>query len=231
MSKGLMEEGNWWADSRKELIVSLIEKYSKKEKGILCDVGCGTGAVLKALNTNTSYACIGIEKNPADAAKSKNKNLNVCVEDASTFNLDKKADIILLLDVVEHIEDDQKALSNCLQQLNKGGLIILTVPAYKFLWSEFDKKAGHIRRYSKMQLKSLLLENRLRIVFLSYWNFFLLVPVVFIRKILELSPDGDKIPAPLFLLFRFLLKIEKFLILQGLALPFGVSLVTVAVKY
>ena len=231
MSKDLMEEGSWWADSRKELIVSLIEKYSKKEKGIICDVGCGTGAVLKALNRNTNSSCIGIEKDQAVAAESKNKNLNVLYGDASTFSLDKKADIILLLDAIEHIEDDRKALSNCLQQLNTGGLIILTVPAYNFLWSGFDKKAGHVRRYSEMRLKSLLLENRVRIVFFSYWNLFLLIPVFFIGKILRLDPNGDKIPAQLSSFFRFLLKIEKFLIIRGIALPFGVSLFAVAVKY
>ena len=230
MAKSLMEEGKWWADCRKELITDLLKKHSPRKKGTVCEVGCGVGTILSTINKNTHYSCVGIEKNPVDIHKAKNKGLKIIKGDATDFSLHKKIDVVLLLDVLEHVRDDKMAMSNCLRQLRKGGLIIITVPAFESLWSDFDKKAGHFRRYSKRQITNLLLSNNMKIIFLSYWNFFLLAPVFLLRRILKSNSNEDQMSAPLSPLLRILLKIENFLITHNIPLPFGVSLVIVAVK-
>jgi len=65
-------------------------------------------------------------------------------------------DTIIYLDVVEHIEDDQNEILSAYNRLNKDGNLIINVPAFQFLYTDYDKKIGHYRRYSKSSFKRLL---------------------------------------------------------------------------
>lgn len=83
----------------------------------------------------------------------------------------ERFDSIFLLNVIEHIEDDELAIKNCKYLLKKNGHLILLAPAYAWLYSRFDKQLGHFRRYSLKSLKQLLLKNNFSILSGSYFNF------------------------------------------------------------
>ena len=83
----------------------------------------------------------------------------------------EKFDSIFLLNVIEHIKEDDKAINNCNYLLKHGGHLILLAPAYSWLYSSFDKQLGHFRRYTLRSLSQLLHENNFNILSGSYFNF------------------------------------------------------------
>lgn len=79
-------------------------------------------------------------------------------------------DCLIALNVVEHIEDDIKAIGNCYKLLRKGGRLIILVPAYQALYNTFDKNLGHYRRYTKKSLKDILTKNKLQPLHSQHFN-------------------------------------------------------------
>ncbi|SRR5258705_4637179 len=83
----------------------------------------------------------------------------------------EKFDSIFLLNVIEHIEEDEPAVKNCNYLLKPGGHLILLAPAYSWLYCTFDKQLGHYRRYSLKQLKDLMKKEGFSILSGNYFNF------------------------------------------------------------
>jgi len=94
-----------------------------------------------------------------------------------------KFDLVLALDVLEHVEDHKKALLECRRVLRKGGSVLITVPALSFLWSKHDVGQGHFRRYNKKMLLDLVSETDYKIDYIGYFNFFLAPLIVCIRML------------------------------------------------
>ncbi len=82
-----------------------------------------------------------------------------------------KYDSVFALNVVEHIEDDKLAISNCYKLLKNGGRLIILVPAYQVLYNRFDKELEHFRRYTKKMLNRKLTDAKFRIAHSQYFNF------------------------------------------------------------
>ena len=95
-------------------------------------------------------------------------------------------DVILILDVIEHIKDDNSFLSEAKRVLKKNGKIILTAPALQFIWSKHDTGQGHQRRYTRHMIRDLSQSCGLSISRLSYFNFFLSAPIIAIRLLSRL---------------------------------------------
>ena len=79
-------------------------------------------------------------------------------------------DVILYLDVLEHIEDDEKEIYKAHKALKKGGYLVINVPAFQFLYSDFDKDVGHIKRYTKKDIRSLVSNYNFEIIKLNYYD-------------------------------------------------------------
>ena len=135
--------------------------------------------------------------------------------------------MIILADVLEHIKYDKKEIKNLTKNLNKNGHILITVPAYKFLFSIKDKILGHHRRYNKNQISNLF--KNFDTIKLTHFNFFLFIPiclVIIFFKILNVNFIKKVESSPNFLINKILFSlfmIEK-KIIQFLDLPFGISL-------
>jgi len=116
--------------------------------------------------------------------------------------------------------------------LKPNGYLIATVPAFNFMWSKHDEALHHKRRYNKAQLKDALKSNGFIIEKISYWNFFLFLPIVAMRLIKrsvkseEIETDVKRLPNIVNAFLTTLLKIEEFLI-SRVNLPVGISLVCV----
>jgi SAM-dependent methyltransferase len=173
----------------------------------------------------------------ATAREIASKKTNNCYEiragycpDEIPFK-DQRFDLICVFDVLEHIEQDTETLIAIKQLLAKNGRILITVPAYQWLYSAHDEFLHHKRRYSATQLRKKFVAAGLRPVRISYFNTILFPLAVIVRlkdKLLgSPSATGTKVPpAPINKCFRTLFGAERFL-LERFNLPFGVSLLCV----
>lgn len=147
--------------------------------------------------------------------------------------------LVTLLDVLEHIDDDEGSARVIARLLCPGGYLIVTVPAFPFLWSEHDTQHHHKRRYKALQLQRCLASAGLEISWMSYYNS-LLFPVVSAVRLLRnlIPPRGSSArvgqdlimpPAPINKLLETVFASER-LWLGKVPVPFGVSLIAVACK-
>lgn len=237
-----VEDENFWFKNRRELIYkfinSLIPDYRSKR---MLEVGCGTGNVLHYLNEK-GINCEGADfffEGLSFARKRTSKPLYQV--DVRQMPFDSAFDIIGLFDVLEHIKEEKLVIQNIFKALKPGGFFILTVPVLDILWSETDIISFHKRRYRLPNLEELLIENGFYIVKSSYFVFFLLPVIFFLRKKtsykgkttvekLDIARRGLKLPPILNSILYFILSLEQWIILHFLNLPVGSSCIVLARK-
>lgn len=237
-----MEQKHFWHVGRKEIILDVLRRnVPSLARCRMLEVGCGNGSVLTYLKQN------GVNIEGGDIFL---EGLRFCQQRAGSgglYQIDilslpfrNEFDIIGIFDVLEHIDNDGKALIEISQALKPGGKLLLTVPAYKFLWSYFDVHSHHKRRYSKGELVTKLERNGFIIKKTSFFMFFLFPLLAAIRLISNMFQGGknaeDVRPSLEFRtvpvvneVFLGLLKLERLLI-RYLSLPFGSSLLVLAEK-
>lgn len=219
------EESHWWFVARKEILGTLIKKFCPKRESIL-EVGSGTGGNLPMLLEHGKV--VAIEPNEFARKKISEKfGDQISLIDGKlpdNLNLkNQKFDLICLFDVLEHIKQDRAALLEIKKFLNRDGRIILTVPAFQFLWSNQDKKLHRFRRYNRKNLRELLESCNLEIVEISYFNFFLF-PLALLARFFSKKSGSEKPNYFLNELFREIFLCEKFFLEKGFIFPFGLSL-------
>jgi len=228
-----IERTHWWYRARRMIILHLLHRFLPAREGLrVLDLGCGTGAMLAELERFTdAYGMDGSEEAVALARRRTGAHLFRGLVPDDVPALPGPFDCILMLDLLEHVEDDEQALVVAERQLVAGGTLVLTVPAYQWLYSPRDAYFGHLRRYSREGLKTLLAPRRLEVEYLSFFNTFLFAPVALERVLSRLShrpPSSDMRlpPAPVNRALEAVFASERFLI-PRMTLPFGISLVAV----
>ncbi|HLD26536.1 MAG TPA: class I SAM-dependent methyltransferase [Patescibacteria group bacterium] len=236
------EDLHWWHVAKKELIVSIIkniiESNSYTHPKIL-EIGAGTGTMLKNFITIAEVTALDISKQALHYCKTKGIR-NLIHADLETYQDFKHNyyDIIICCDLLEHIQNDEKALKKINSMLKKKGTCILHVPANQKLYSYWDKFLGHYRRYEIKQLKNKLEHCGFRVNFISYRVSFLFPFAFLFRKYKNLfQKNSSKISSDFFyipflntILF-FITKIEDFLIIRSIIRPsFGLSIIAIVKK-
>jgi SAM-dependent methyltransferase len=176
-----IEEHSFWFKHRNRCILSAIKNYTKQKT--FFDVGGGNGFVSKFLQDNgfETYLLEPGLKGIFNAQKRGVKNLiNSALDDNIQNN---SVSNIGIFDVLEHIQDDLSFLKNIHQKLTNEGLLFITVPAYRFLWSNEDIYAGHYRRYRIKKIKHLLKKAGFQIEYASYFFSILILPIFIFRTI------------------------------------------------
>lgn len=238
-----IEKEHWWWEGRRELLKILIRKMLKSPPKKILDIGCGTGETLSFLKRlYPKSELFGVDNSASAVRFSRLKGHRVIKTDATNLCLKSNHfDLILFLDVLEHIKNQKKALLEAKRFLRRGGIIIITSPALPFIWSNHDKKQGHFRRYNKQSIQRIAKAVGLDIGFFSYFNFIFSIPIIIIRVISNFKPlqalvDYDnKINYDIAhnkLLNKFLKFIFKTEIkfLRFTNYPIGISIVTVLLK-
>jgi SAM-dependent methyltransferase len=236
-----IEDAHWWYVSKRRIVSSLIARYagSNGQAGTLkvADLGCGCGAMLSRLR-EAGHECVGVDPSPLAIEFSARRGLAVLKGSfPDQIPLDRDAyDVALMLDVIEHLQDDVAGLRASSAILRPGGRLIITVPAYQWLWSDWDTLHHHFRRYNRSTLRgSLEAAGGLEIELLSYANTALFPLAALARMLHRLrggkieSADMKVPPAPVNALFRGIYSAERHA-LGRVPMPFGLSVVAVARK-
>jgi ubiquinone/menaquinone biosynthesis C-methylase UbiE len=230
-----LEDFYWWFVGRRRLVCEILQKESAGGKPLkILDVGCGTGANMLAFSGHGEVH--GVD--PSSQAVTFCQRRSVTgVEQASIENLpypDSFFDVITILDVLEHTDDDLAALKEVKRVAKPDALIISTVPAYGFLWSEHDEALQHRRRYSAHEVRNKMTVCGFDVERSSYFVTLLFWPIFLMRIAQGLAKDSTSPKTAIHVLppwlNSFLLKlldVERW-ILRGLNLPFGVTIVTTA---
>lgn len=224
---------HWWYRARREILTDYLARYGGLALGSrILEIGCGTGHNLAMLAQHGSVEAIEID---AAAGAIASKRLGRPVTNAPLPELpgiERGAyDLIAVLDVVEHIEDDVAALKAMAQCLKPGGKILITVPAHQWMWSAHDVVNHHYRRYSKATLAAVIDRAGLSHHGLRWFNSLLFPAAVAARiagRVTGKNDSDDSPPAtPLNTAFEKIFSLERHL-LGRLPLPPGLSIITLA---
>lgn len=147
-----LEERNWWFRLKRDFVYGLVEKHAPPRESLtLVDLGCGTGKVLKACPLPVRR--LGLELDAEAALLSRARGLEVARASCLELPLaDGSVDVALALDVLEHLDDDERAMAEIRRVLRPDGCCVITVPAHPFLWSPHDEVLHHHRRYTRRGL-------------------------------------------------------------------------------
>lgn len=225
---------HWWYRARREILGDYLRRYGNlpREARIL-EIGCGTGHNLPMLARFGDVDAIEID--PAARAIASER-LGRPVGDAPLPALPGVArgryDLIAVLDVVEHIDDDVAALAAMRDCLAPGGKILIAVPAHQWMWSAHDVVNHHHRRYSKASLRAAMAKAGLTPTRFGYFNS-LLFPLAAAARVagrLSGRDDSDDSPPPAVIntVFEHIFRIERHLV-GRVPMPPGVSILTLAV--
>jgi len=204
----------------------------------LLDAGCGTGGLLARIAAAyPERALFGIDTDAAACARAARKSRRaVCAGSVNRLPFaDAAFGAIFSADVLCHRDvDERAALGQFHRCLAQGGVLVLNLPAYRWMMSRHDAAVYNVRRYTRAGLARLLQRAGFRIVFASYWNAVLFPLMVLTRKLLPARghPGSDVrlYPGPLDALCRAVTAAERALLRRGWRLPFGGSLLAVAAK-
>ena len=234
-----VEETNWWYRSRRLLVRRAVEAEMRRRGRRLkiLDVACATGMSFRFLDDLGDIRGIDISEETIRLCGRRGiKDIVQCDAMALPFT-EGSFDLILALDACEHFEDDRLAMREMARVLKPGGMAVVTVPAFRFLWSPHDDAFHHVRRYTRPELRGKLVESGFKPERVSYYSCFLFPPVWVFRKLRKLLGDKEKsqsdffmpIPAPAEWCLRGVMATERAL-MRVMNLPFGVSLFSVVRK-
>ncbi len=228
------ENNHWWFWVRRKLVHKLIKLYGPPPGNVsILDIGCGTGKLSEEL---IKYGdVISIDKSAEAVKFCEQRGLKNIIEiSIEDYKTDEQFDCVIALDVLEHCQDDQKAIKKIYEILKPSGIVIIFAPALKMFWGKRDIISHHFRRYDYNGLANKFREAGFEILTQSYFNFFL-SPLIFVtRKIINLlktKADAEfKINSPLInSICKFIFSLEISL-LPKIKYPFGVSLLGVYKK-
>lgn len=233
-----VENYHWWHDHKRKVVHQMIKKYA--QKGRVLDLGVGTGKILAELKAK-GWQVSGVEGEKEALTWSKKRGITLKLLDIESQRLPfvkESFDLVLGLDVLEHVVNEKSVLAEIKRVLKPNGVLILTLPAYQWLFSYWDKMLGHQRRYTASTLRKKLAQAGLTIEHISYYCSLFLLPAVLVRIYKSLFTRQKQavsdfkttplayVSVPLLTLYTSL---ERKL-LNFTSLPFGLSVIGVAYK-
>ena len=177
-----IEDSSFWFKHRNSCIIEAVKKY--RPESAFFDIGGGNGFVAKGLE-DQGISTVLVEPGYLGCLNARNRGLKniICstIENASL--IDGSIEAIGLFDVVEHIENDVNFLKSINVLLKKDGIVFISVPSYKVLWSKEDVSAGHFRRYTLKKIEEKLKNTGFSIEYSTYIFSFLPIPIFLFRSI------------------------------------------------
>jgi SAM-dependent methyltransferase len=228
------EDRHWWYRGRRTVLDGITAGLGLPPQARILDAGCGSGRNMVELARNGVVT--GIELSETSVALARERDAGEVIL-GSVLDMpfaDASFDLAVSLDVIEHLEDDLSALRELRRTVAPGGSLLVTVPAYQWLWSGHDEINHHHRRYTRRSLQQVAERAGWRQERTTYFNS-LLLPVAILLRVLdrintkttESSLDLWVPPEPLNWMLERPLAIEAALIRHGGRIPAGLSLLAV----
>jgi ubiquinone/menaquinone biosynthesis C-methylase UbiE len=187
-------ETHWWYVGRRAILADLL-RGRVPAGGTAVDVGCGTGEVLHLLAGMGATTAAGTDLSPDALAVARERGGRVLRSVAETLPFrSASADVLVSLEVIEHLDDDVRALREYVRVAKPGATVVVTVPAYAWLFSEHDVRAAHRRRYSRTALQTAVEAAGLEIERTTGYYAFLVPLAAVLRKtpLRRLFPATDE---------------------------------------
>lgn len=231
-----VEDRLWWYRGLRSLAAELFARHGAARHEPVLDAGCGTGGLLARLvAAGVRPAPLGLEYDATAAGIARAKSGRpVAVGSVNELPFaDRALSGMFSLDVLCHrLVEPERALAEARRCLETGGILLLNLPAYRWLTSAHDARVHNARRFGRREAVGLLEAAGFRIRRATHWNS-VLFPLMVLRRLLSRA-DGESdvrpFPAPLDTLFGAIVALERRLIGWGLDLPFGGSIMLVAEK-
>jgi SAM-dependent methyltransferase len=227
-----LEATHWWFVARRKVIATFVSRELKgRTQPRILEAGCGSGGNLTMLARFGQVDAFEYDGVAREHAVLKS-GLDICfgaLPDDLPFD-DRRYDLIGLFDVLEHVEADSASLAALAGRLKTGGRILVTVPAFPFLWSKHDERHHHFRRYTRASLTEAAQQAGLKVSYCSYFNTFLFPLAVTARAMKRLTgrdtPDDTLPPGWVNGLLARIFGFESRL-LKAARFPVGLSLAAV----
>jgi len=228
------EDRHWWYRGRRNVIERVIADLRLPARARILDAGCGSGRNMVELTRHGTVTGVELSDASIDLARARGAG-EVIAGSVLQMPFDGDSfDLSVCLDVIEHLEDDLDALRELRRVLAPGGSLLVTVPAYQWLWSGHDEVNHHHRRYTRRSLQRVAEQAGWDQVRTTYFNSLLLPAAIllrvldrFSRKTTESSLDLWVPPEPLNWLLERPLALEAALIGRRGRIPAGLSLLAV----
>lgn len=231
-----VEATHWWFVGRRKLFGQIINTFGLQLTVEVLDIGTSTGTNLRMLRDLGYSNVSGLDLHDEAIQWCADKGLGK-VDKGDICNIpsdDCKYDLILATDIIEHVDDDVKALTEIHRVLKPYARSIITVPAFQSLWGLQDTASHHKRRYRKAELIEKLSASGLEVEECFYFNYLLFFPIWIARQIIRVFQVNIKSENELNSSFINFILAKIFLVdintARRLALPFGVSLLAIVKK-
>jgi len=228
-----VEETNWWYRGRRALVRKWVRRHFELQGRRLriLDIACATGMSFRFLADCGDIRGIDISRETIRLCRTRGIDRIVQCDAMKLPFRDGSFDVVLALDALEHFPDDELAIREIRRVARPGALVLVTVPAFMFLWSPHDVAYHHFRRYTRGELGRKLEAGGLRLRKLSYYSMTVLPPVFVMRKLRGAARGNGpahsdfflKLPRPLEAALYGVMRAEIGL-MDAVSLPFGVSL-------
>ena len=227
------ETAHWWFRGRRNALTTLLGRFGVADDATIVEIGCSSGRLLGELRAQGFRYVTGVDVSLVAARRASADGLSVALCDGAQLAFaERRFSVLVASDCLEHIRDDQQALREWYRVVKPGGLAIVFVPAFAFLWGHHDVVNHHFRRYTVGALRHKLQGAGWHVEASGYWNS-LLLPATGVlrrgRRLLGLRPSSQRLlaipPSPINRALEALLRWEN----RRLgAMPFGVSAFAVA---
>jgi SAM-dependent methyltransferase len=230
-----VEDRHWWYRGRRTVLGHVIAGLDLPASARILDAGCGSGRNMVDLARHGSVIGVELSETSVALARARNTGEVVAGSVLQTPFADDSFDLAVTLDVIEHLQDDLAALRELRRTVAPGGTLLVTVPAYQWLWSGHDEINHHHRRYTRRSLQRVAQEAGWQQLRTTYFNSLLLPAAIVLRvldrvnraKTTETSLDLWVPPDPLNWLLERPLTLEAALVGRGGRIPAGLSLLAV----
>ena len=235
-----LETTHFWFHGRREIFFDLLARAGLSDRRDLniLEIGCGAGGMLEPLSRFGNVVGLDFSLDAMEYCKSRGFPRVATGSGTELPFADDTFDLVALFDVIEHIEDETKALQEVGRVLKPGGKVFISVPAYQFLYSNNDRAVHHLRRYTSKRLRKVIESSGLRIDKVTYFNTFLFPLILAALMVLKLKErlvgvDEDTtnlthaLSKPVNSAFGMVMSSEK-LLLRHIEFPFGHSLIAMA---
>jgi SAM-dependent methyltransferase len=229
-----IEDAHWWFVARKAIVLSLLDRYLPAQfQRVVLDAGCGTGGLLKDLERYGKLVAADFSEEAVKLCKLRGYEIIQSSVLEPPFRADS-FDLIVALDLLEHLDEDLAALRELYRICKPGGFLCVTVPAFQFLWSHHDELNHHKRRYTKHALQERLRSARFQVLRCSYFNCYFFPFMVLARVFGRVKghEQGLELSMPSPTINTFLSRVfgAELRPLRWIDLPVGGSILSIAKK-